>query len=152
MIGQINDRLISKKKSNKEQGLSLIKRNQIEMNRTNYGYDESQFPLLSNKNPRNIIEHLDSRNLSILQEVHGVGGFNVIFHDRDPKMIDSIKQHREWYPYTLDLTTHTIYFYDAQASDINETSFEIDILLLREEIETLHKNVLDFASCIDFSF
>lgn len=58
--------------------------------------------------PRNIIEHLDERNVKTMMESRGVGGFNVIFEDGDSELVAAITSHREFYPYNLDLVNRKV--------------------------------------------
>ena len=71
------------------------KRERILLNRNNYRFTEDEFEIISKKTSRNLIEHLDERNLTNLNDRRKVGGFNVIFPDSNPQMIEAIKCERE---------------------------------------------------------
>ncbi len=98
--------------------------------------------------PRNIIEHLDERNVKTMMESRGVGGFNVIFSDSDSDMVDAVTSHREFYPYNLDLVNKKMLFYNIQAKADDVKEFDIDILKLQSELRMLQQYVNDFASFV----
>ena len=120
----------------------------IALNRRNYQFLEHDFDILSNKMPRNIIEHLDERNVKTMMESRGVGGFNVIFSDSDSDMVDAVTSHREFYPYNLDLVNKKMLFYNIQAKADDVKEFDIDILKLQSELRMLQQYVNDFASFV----
>ncbi len=99
-LGKIHSRFTTINKGNPD--VLEIKNEYVSLNRLNYKFSEDIFPLLSNKKPRNIIEHIDERNLLTIKEHNGVGGFNVIFKDSDTELINSLLNKRMHYPYTLD--------------------------------------------------
>lgn len=137
LLGQINDRLINKRGRDSFK----IKKEYINLNRNNYRFSEQEFPIISNKTPRNLIEHLDERNLTTLNEKQGVGGFNVIQPDSDPDMVASIKNNRNLYPYNLDLVERKVLFFNAQEKNPSLKQFDIDIYKLKSELTKLDKNV-----------
>lgn len=57
-LGLINDRFFCKP-NNRDTDLQERKEERIALNRRNYQFLEHDFDILSNKMPRNIIEHLD---------------------------------------------------------------------------------------------
>ena len=93
-------------------------------NKSNYQFEESKFVILSNKIPRNIIEHLDERNMKTIMDRKGAGGFNVLFKDSNSKMEESIRTNRMMYPYILDLVNNKVLFYNAQAKQDEMKQFE----------------------------
>lgn len=141
LLGQINDRFIEK--WTKDDELREIKHEHILLNRGNYRFTEDEFKILSKKSPRNLIEHLDERNLSIIKDKHIVGGFNVIFPESDRGLIESVKHNREYYPYVLDLIEYKVYFYDSQAKDSDASVFDIDLKQLNAELIKLEHRVND---------
>ena len=141
LLGQINDRFIEKWTRDDE--LREIKHEHIFLNRENYRFTEDEFIIISKKSPRNLIEHLDERNLSIIKDKHIVGGFNVIFPESDRGLIESVKHNREYYPYVLDLIEYKVYFYDSQAKDSNASVFDIDLKQLNAELIKLEQRVND---------
>lgn len=78
-------------------------------------------------------------------ESSGVGGFNVVFEDRDSNMVAAIKSNRKLYPYNLDLKNKKVLFYNIQARLEEEKEIDIDIFKLQGELKKLEKNVNDFA-------
>lgn len=145
VLGQINEHLIYKNFKGNQQ-VKQIKNEIIELNRMNYRFDEDKYKILSNKHSRNIIEHIDERNMLKIKERKAVGGFNVIFNDSNPKMINSLINNREFYPYTLDLVEHKVLFYDVQKEP---KQFEVDLFELKKELESLKTNVDDFSERIE---
>ena len=139
LLGQINDRLIYK--PGRDAALNIIKQEHVNLNRNNYRFSEQEFPIISNKIPRNLIEHLDERNLTTLTGKRGVGGFNVIHPDSDPDMVASIKSNRDLYPYNLDLIERKVLFFNAQEKDPSLKQFDIDINELKSELIKLSHNV-----------
>lgn len=139
LLGQINDRLVYK--PGRDTTLNAKKQEHINLNRNNYRFSEQEFPIISNKAPGNLIEHLDERNLTTLNEKRGVGGFNVIHPDSDSGMVKSIKSNRDLYPYNLDLVERKVLFLNAQERDLNLKQFTIDINELRSELIKLGNNV-----------
>lgn len=142
-LGLINDRFVYKRNRNEDE-LNHEKENRVSLNKSNYQFEESKFVILSNKIPRNIIEHLDERNVKMIMDRNGVGGFNVLFKDSNNKMNESIRTNRMMYPYTLDLVNNKVLFYDAQAKCDDMKKFEIDVLEIQDELKRLEKNVDDF--------
>ena len=136
-LGLINDRFVYK--NTKDKGLEQEKHNRVILNKNNYKFSESEFSILSNKRSRNIIEHIDERNVKTILEYNEIGGFNVIFSETDLKMFDNIMNNRKLYPYILDLCNNKMLFYDAQAKQNEQNHFEIDILELQHELEKLKK-------------
>ena len=142
-----NDRFFCKP-NNRDTDLQERKEERIALNRRNYQFIEHDFDILSNKMPRNIIEHLDERNVKTMMESRGVGGFNVIFSDSDSDMVDAVTSHREFYPYNLDLVNKKMLFYNIQAEADDVKEFDIDILKLQSELRMLQQYVNDFASFV----
>ena len=124
------------------------KKERVVLNKNNYQFTEQEFSILSNKIPRNIIEHLDERNVKTMIESKGVGGFNVIFEDSDTDMVAAITSHRELYPYTLDLVNKRMLFYNTQAKLDDVKEFDIDILELQRELRKLKQNINSFAEFV----
>lgn len=71
-LGLINDRFVCK--YNKADDMSQKKAERIKLNRNNYHFSEEEYIVLSNKMPRNVIEHLDERNVKTVMKNRGVGG------------------------------------------------------------------------------
>ena len=143
-LGLINDRFIYKYNKTDED-LRHKKEERIKLNRNNYQFQDGEFIVICNKMPRNIIEHLDERNVKTMLASSGVGGFNVIFEDSDSNMVAAIKSNRKLYPYNLDLKNKKVLFYNIQAKLEEEKEIDIDIFKLQRELKKLEKNVNDFA-------
>ena len=138
-VGKIHSRFTTISKGNPS--VKQIKNEYVELNRLNYRFSEAIFPLLSNKKPRNIIEHVDERNLLTIKEHNGVGGFNVIFDNSDSALIDTLLKKRQHYPYTLDMRYKTVYFYNIQDENDQTKEFEIHLDDLKEELIKLKENI-----------
>lgn len=138
-LGQINERFIMKCSKNLK--MKNTKQEHIKLNRLNYRFEDTKYPILSQKVPRNLIEHLDERNLQTIKEYGGVGGFNVIGANSDPEMVKAIKEKRKYYPYTLDLVDQKVMFYNAQSQDKEHIQFEVDLNSLQTELESLKCSV-----------
>lgn len=145
-LGLINDRFVCKDDKRKDNKLMKKKRERIELNRNNYHFSEQEYVVLSNKTPRNIIEHLDERNVKTVMESSGVGGFNVFFKDSDSEMINVIKSNRQFYPYNLDLVNKKVLFFNIQAKADDVREFEIDIMEMQAELKKLEQSVNEFAT------
>lgn len=133
------------KSNNRDQVLQSKKQERVAVNQTNYQFNNQEFSVLSDKTPRNIIEHLDERNVKTVIEKAGVGGFNVIFDDSAPDMVTAIKTQREFYPYNLDLVDKKVLFYNTQAQIGDVKEIDIDLIATQDELKKLLKNVNDFA-------
>ncbi|WP_143524557.1 hypothetical protein [Roseburia sp. 499] len=96
--------------------------------------------------PRNIIEHLDERNVKTVMQSRGVGGFNVFFEDSDPAMINEITSNRNFYPYNLDLVNKKVLFYNIQSKEGEVNEFEIDIIEMQSELKKLEQSVNEFST------
>ena len=131
-LGLINERLVPKKNCGTE------KPDRINSNIKNNQFDQTEYPILSNKKPRNLIEHIDDRAQSMLKK-GVVGGFNVIFTDSSCDLIEDVMNHRDMYPIILNMADHTIMFYDINEKEKHE--YEISLDELRAEVEKLRKNV-----------
>lgn len=149
-LGQIHSRFATTEKGNHD--IVAAKKNLIKLNRTNYDFSEDNFPILSNKMPRNIIEHVDERNLLTIKESNGVGGFNVIFEDSDQELISDLLDNRQFYPYILDLRNKSVYFYNIQSNADNNKEFQINLLKLKEELLKLKKNIKKIDNYLEWPF
>lgn len=132
-IGQISNRFIVGKK---DKPLVCARKKQ---NRINYHFSEKDYPILSNKNARNTIEHIDEYNQHIIANYRGVGGFNMISEDTDLKLIQDLRGNRSIYPYTLDLINNELL--------INRKDEDVSIALdsLHSELLQLQKSVKEFS-------
>lgn len=131
--GLINERFIVKKESPKKSIINL--------NRQNFQFSEAKYPVLSKKEARNIIEHLDSRNLKSISDKQMVGGFNVVFPDSPKDLVMALSQNRELYPYFLNLGEMRVYFHNSQPTADEGKEFEIDLAALKQELEQLKNDV-----------
>ncbi len=146
-LGLINERFVVKNVG-RDEDVREKKQERIEANRKNYHFTEEDYPILANKVPRNIIEHLDERNVKTIIQNQGAGGFNVISSESDPDMVKSINEHREFYPYNLDLVKKKVMFYNIQAAQNQPCEFDVDLNDIKEELERLKDSVEGFADFV----
>ena len=131
-IGRINDYLVPKN------GTSDF----IAFNRKLYNFNEVDFPILSEKKPRNLVEHLGERNNITIANYGAVGGFNVLFLDSDKELKDSIANDKKFYPYILDLKSKRIAFSDnLNKPDGSIEYYTIELISLREELNELKRRI-----------
>lgn len=135
-IGQISNRFIVRKKD------KTIIRERKKLNRMNYHFYENDYPILSNKTARNTIEHIDEYNSDIIENNHGVGGFNLISTDTDVKLIQDLRCNRSIYPYTLDLINNELLIYR------NGEDVSVQLDSLHGELLKLQKSVKEFLTYI----
>ena len=132
-LGQINDYLVPKRQTN----------DAISLNRNLYGFTESEFPIISNKNPRNLVEHLGERNNITINNNSGVGGFNVLFPDSDTELVESINNNPELYPYTLDKESNRILFSDNRGRVKGGVeNYSVNLISLNNELSELKKRII----------
>lgn len=134
-LGQISERFRMKiNPSNKEKNFYARR----SANRVNYGFDEVNFPILSNKNFRNTIEHIDEHNLNVINTYNGVGGFNYIDEDTNSELKEALLKKRNIHTYTLDLLSKQIYI------GRNDTPLTLKLDDLNHELIELKNRVDDF--------
>ena len=105
-LGQIAERFrLSKNPSAKEK--EYYERRKI--NRQNYQFTDTDFPILSNKDFRNTIEHIDEHNITVINAHNGVGGFNYINDDTSEELVNTLLSHKHNHIYTLDLRKKVLY-------------------------------------------
>ena len=95
-LGQISNRLVITDKT-KERYKKRIKEN-----RRNLNFDDELYPIISEKNTRNTVEHIDEYDIDEVLQAGGVGGFNVIFDDLEDSIKDRIRMSKDEHPYYFD--------------------------------------------------
>lgn len=139
-MGQIANRFLivdeSNIKGNEKKRKQVLARNkQNGKNRANFEFSEESFPILSEKHARNVIEHIDEYNRFIIDENHGVGGFNLIDEKEDEKLIMDLRTKRATHPYTLDLLAGKLLV------RYKRRNIDVELEKLRAELLALQKNV-----------
>ena len=136
-IGQISNRFIITKK---DKGLVLERK---KMNLQNFNFSTNTFPILSDKRARNMIEHIDEYNQTIIFEHHGVGGFNLIEEDTQEELVKILETTKNVHPYTLNLKEKELY--------IRYKNDDIIIGMddLKSELNKLRTNVNELIELID---
>ena len=129
--GQITSRFISVKKAN------ALYCERKECNKNNYRFTESDYPLLSSKRARNVIEHIDEYNADIIKEKQGVGGFNLIDAATGESLKKRLCETRDQHPYTLDLLTNELYIrYKDEDLTISLEKLKDELLSLLSRVRT----------------
>ena len=101
-LGQISNRLVITRRTKEKY------KERIEENRKNFNFEDALFPIISEKNIRNTIEHIDEYDVDIVSEMGGVGGFNVIFDDLNEIIKDRIINSKDAHPYCYDTVEQKI--------------------------------------------
>lgn len=133
-VGQIANRFVI---TGKDKDIKLERKL---INRTNYRFDESSYPILSDKRSRNMIEHIDEYNQKIILEKRGVGGFNLIDNYTDLSLITIIRSNRDTHPYTLDLLDQKLLI------RWKTKNLDISLVDLKSELVKLQNSVKSFES------
>jgi len=136
-IGQISNRFII---TSRDRNHTIKERKRF--NSTNYQFVEHVFPILSDKRARNMMEHIDEHNQSIIESHHGVGGFNLIDTETDSDLANDLRSRRDTHPYTLDLVRRELLL-RWKNDDVT-----ISLEKLRDELLALQSNVKSFAKII----
>lgn len=130
-IGQIANRFLINEK--KDKGINLERKY---MNIQNFFFDVNEYPILSNKNARNMVEHIDEYNNRIILQEHGVGGFNVIDEETEQEIIDAVNNKN--HIYTLDITKRDILVVkDKKRIAINLDELKVELLNLKKSVSDL---------------
>jgi hypothetical protein len=128
-IGQIANRFVPSGKDNQEK-IERKKRN-----RNSFQFTQEQFPILSDKRARNVIEHIDERDTLVIQKHNGVGGFNMIDDDVDEELATFLLNNKETHIYTLDLESEELLIRDK------DEDLVVNFEKLRAELLSLQENV-----------
>ena len=110
------------------------------LNCINYCYTKEKYPLISSKELRNIVEHIDDRTIRTIDNLGGVGGFCVIGVDSND-MAKDIEENPWYYPYYLDKRNNELHFYEINKSD----SRILSLIRLKEELISLFESVNEFG-------
>ena len=139
-LGQISERFrIKRDPPNKEK--EYYERRKT--NRLNYQFDEKCFPLLSNKDFRNTVEHIDEHNIDVIINYKGVGGFNYIDESISEELANKLLMQKQSHIYTLDLRAMKLYI----TRKGNELT--LDLKQLKNELNQLMNNVKVFYRFIE---
>ncbi len=139
-LGQIAERFRVKDKPSAKEADYYERR---KLNRKNFQFTDNDFPLLSNKDFRNTIEHIDEHNIDVINNHNGVGGFNYIDDDIHDELANTLLSTRQNHIYTLDLSKNLLYI-TRQGNEL-----VLDFALLTDELNRLMMNVNSFASYIE---
>ena len=142
-LGQINERFVSVERNSAE------KKELIACNRQNFQFTDEEFPILSNKDYRNTIEHIDEHNYKIIKEYGGVGGFNTLSSSTSAELKKALTERQAQHPYTIDLEKGELHI------ERNKKEHKHMILSfgeLKKELIKLSNNIDCFLSLIEDPF
>ena len=131
-LGQIGNRFIIQEN---DRGMILERK---QANRANFEFSEDKYPILSDKNGRNTIEHIDEYDQKAIKKETGVGGFNVIDSETPSDLISVFKTRRSTHIYTLNLIDNELLICRS------EKEINIDLAKTKQELVTL----LDRVVCV----
>lgn len=130
-MGQISSRFI-KSRSNQQ-------KERVRLNCLNFQFSSECYPILSNKNYRNTIEHIDEYNQYVIERFHGVGGFNFVDIGVDPEMMHHVLQNKQQHIYTLDLIDRKIYIQrKEQELILNIDELKSELTRLRNSVDSFY--------------
>lgn len=135
-LGQISNRFRLNENKNRDYN------SRIEENRRNFNFDNSVYPIISAKDVRNLVEHIDEYNIATVEKVRGVGGFNVIFDDMKDEIKDRIQNSENEHPYNYDAVNHEIVVYKSK------TRWVVSLEELSREISNLEEYVVSFQTLL----
>lgn len=127
-MGQIRNRFCAG--NNEKEEYKEIRKN----NCISYDFNKNNYPILSEKEFRNFVTHIDERNMDFIIQNKGVGGFNVIFDDTtesEKKAFLNLKSQNN----TLDLVNKIYYIY----SNKKKKTMELHLELLKDELKRLEE-------------
>ncbi|MBR7033054.1 MAG: hypothetical protein IKI03_05435 [Clostridia bacterium] len=129
-LGQIANRfIITRNDSSKMKTMKI-------MNSKTFIFDSLTYPLLSNKKVRNAVEHIDEHNHNVIEEIGGVGGFNIIDKETNESIIEALKNNKKAHRYTLNLTTGELYVrYMQEEYTISFDGVKRELLTLRKSVK-----------------
>lgn len=142
-LGQINERFASNSKHSEE------KKEINAYNRQNFQFTDKEFPILSNKDFRNTIEHIDEHNYKIIKEHGGVGGFNTIFANTSSELKKALTERQTQHPYTIDLEKGELHI---ERNKNTREHLVLYLVELKDELIKLSKNIDYFFSIIEDPF
>lgn len=139
-LGQIAERFRLKEKPSAKEKEYYERR---KINRNNYQFSDKDFPILSNKDFRNTVEHIDEHNINVITEHIGVGGFNYIDNSTSDEFNNTLLSNRNSHIYILNLCKMELYI------TRNGKELTLDLTSLKAELDLLMWKVNSFASYID---
>lgn len=136
-LGQITNRFIVTNNDDKQT------QKRKESNQKNYLFTKDQYPIISKKQPRNVVEHIDIRDQRIITNKRGVGGFCVIDEDITPELEKALRNNRPTQPYTLDLKQKQLLIRDRN------NNLEVNLEDLKQELLSLQTSVKSFIEAME---
>ena len=139
-IGQIANRFVITKQDDH------LTEERKKQNRQNFQFTDDEYPILSNKLPRNTIEHIDEHDQGIIQTYRGVGGFNLIDDQTKPDLIVFFRNNTHTHPYTLDLLQRKLFIRRG------ENDLVVDLDALKKELLSLQGKAKHFQQIVSNIF
>lgn len=137
-IGQIANRFDIK---GNDEGLVLERKN---ANICNFAFSKEKYPILSDKQIRNTIEHIDEHNLEIIKKHRSVGGFNLIDTETNEEVVKALISNRQSHPYTLDsIHKQLLIMRKGRELNLNLEELRNELLSLQKETKSLLKFTTD---------
>lgn len=109
---------------------------QISDNRFEYGFNKESFPLLNDKDFRNFIEHIDEKDMMLIENKKYFGMFNLIYKGMNKKVKDDLLSDSKVQNNLLNLEDMTYSIIDS--NDKGKT-FKRKIIKLDELIKEIEK-------------
>ena len=107
-------------------------------------FNEQDYPILSNKCPRNFNVHADEKNFNAIGEYGSISFFNVIFNDNDKGIIETLNNEKKYFFCILDLRDHIIHINGYCKGDKKAQKINID--KLKDELKRLKNQINDCKS------
>ena len=132
-VGLINDRFIEKKHCSDELKES------IKINRKNYSFSEEKYKLLSDKDFRNFIEHINERSNKLIKNRKYYGTFNFVHSKMGKETIANILDDKKKQNNVLNLIdkTYRIVYVEKNTNKIETKEISIDEL--KKELISIYK-------------
>lgn len=135
-VGQLINRFNPVKKPNSNIWKNI--ENQAEKTKKEYGYDKRSYQLLTDKDFRNFIEHIDEKDEVLVNDNLYFGTFNLIYPHMNKKIKENLLNPKKPQNNLLNLIdkTYTIYFVNNKNN--KKEIKTIDLKELKKEIEEIN--------------
>ncbi len=131
-VGMLNDRFIKKEKSK-------IPEKIIDVNIKNYTFDKIKYPIISRKDIRNFIIHIDERYYDLIRANNYYGTFNVIFKNMEDDIENDFLRKDRPQNNLLNLKEMKYRILDPNNGDGEAIFKEVNLMDLKGELEIINK-------------
>lgn len=139
-VGLIVNRFIDKASDSFKDNESRTK--QIDLNRKEYGFSRECYPLLSNSDIRNHLEHIDVKDQILIEKGQYRGTYNVIYPNMDAKVEMALTDFSKPQNNLLDLKKMTFSVLTSNRvkniENASITELSIDLLKLEKELTEIN--------------